>query len=261
MSHDEAFELIPVYALGALEDARELEAHLLICPICTAELARQLETTAALAEAVEPLAPPPALRARVLAHAAPPVDRRAESVRELRPEPGPVRSSAVTVPRRRPWDSLRLSWLATAAAVLLVVGLAANNVSQQRQVQATQAQLVLDQRGLDLLTSTETANARLNPVAPLGEPSHGHWFHRGGVATQVLVVESMPVPPGREAYWAWLQRKDGAWIAAGRFTLDSTGYARIILTGDDGSDVARVEVTRQVGGSSSPSGVVVLAGS
>src|SRR5437762_2861759 len=46
MTHDEAITLLPDYALGALDDARALEAHLRDCPVCTAELASYLETAA-----------------------------------------------------------------------------------------------------------------------------------------------------------------------------------------------------------------------
>jgi len=68
MTHDEAMSLLADYALGALDDATALEAHLVGCPICSAEVASYRETTAALAEAVAPVALPPSLRARVLAH-------------------------------------------------------------------------------------------------------------------------------------------------------------------------------------------------
>jgi hypothetical protein len=111
------------------------------------------------------------------------------------------------------------------------------------------------------LTSTETTNARLGPVPPLGGDAHGHWFHRAGVRTQVLVVEALPTPPTGAAYWGWLKHKDGTWVAAGRFSLDESGYGRIILVDEDGSNVTAVGVTRQSGETRAPTGTIVLAGS
>lgn len=269
MTHDEAERLLPDYALGVLENATELEAHLRDCPTCAADLADFLETTARLAEAVEPVAPPPSLRARVLAHTLPALEDRSDRL-----DPTQGRIIAARVPDSEAPNSSRRArpdapivfprrvatrWLATAAAFILVIGaFAAGNLVQQQQLQATRAELALDRSGLDLLTSTETANARLAPVAPLGDDTHGHWFHRDGVPTQVLVVEAMPTAPAGEAYWGWLQQKNGAWIAAGRFTLDRTGYGRIILTGRDGSDVQRAEVTRQANETAAPTGTIVL---
>lgn len=327
MTHDEAERLLPEYALGVLQNAAELEAHLQDCASCAAELASLLEATARLAEAVEPIAPPPSLRARVLAHAPPVADDRSDppgptidlptafetspffsteaaptfstetaatvpserapavpsetdaptsanafearspdSESTAGPRHAPTDSDSTVGPRRAPTGRVlafprrfAARWLATAAALIFVVGaLAAGNVVQQQQLQATRAELTLDRSGLALLTSTETANARLAPVPPFGGDAHGHWFHRAGVSTQVLVVEAMPAAPPGEAYWGWLQRKNGAWIAAGSFTLDRTGYARIILPGDDGSDIQRVEVTRQASASAIPDGTIVL---
>jgi hypothetical protein len=253
--------LLPEYALGALEDSAELEAHLLDCPTCTAELASLLETTAALAEAVEPVPLPASLRERVLTHGVARPGAPAEAPRDLRGsvDHRPGRGATILrLPARRPAVS---NWLAGAAAVLLVLGgFGAGSLVQQRQIQATRAELALDQQGLVLLTSTETANARLAPVPPLDGNAHGHWFHRNGVNTQVLVVESLPAPPTGEAYWGWLQRKDGNWIAAGPFALDPTGYGRIILPGSDGSDVTAIQVTRQASGTAAPAGTLVLKG-
>jgi hypothetical protein len=261
MTHDEAYSLLPSYALGALEDTDELEAHLRVCPLCAAELARYLETTAVLAEAVEPVAPPASLRARVLAHNALRLVPREEQMRELPPAQRAPGVRETTIVRLATHRLVWSRWLATAAAIFLLgIGFGAGSLIQRQQFQSTQAELGIDQQGLVLLTSTETANARLAPVPPLGGDAHGHWFHRAGVSTQVLVVETMPLPPTGEAYWGWLQRKDGTWIAAGRFSLDRTGYARIILTGSDGADVKTIEVTTQAEETTAPTGMIVLQG-
>lgn len=277
MTHDEASSLLPAYALGALEDTAAIEAHLSACSVCAADLAGYLDTTAALGAAVEHVVPPSSLRARVLAHAPAPLNHREDlpvPPRDetwvpivSRPDSEPGAEAPVELPHPKPrlWTvwlrRLAAKQLATAAALFLIVGaLAAGNLIQQQQLQASHAELALDQHGLDLLSSTETTNVRLSPIPPLGGDTHGHWFYRAGVLTQVLVVEAMPTPRNGVSYFGWLQRKDGTWIAAGRFALDSTGYGRIILPGSDGSDVRNVEVTSQTEETRTPTGTIVLRG-
>ncbi|HEV7214688.1 MAG TPA: anti-sigma factor [Chloroflexota bacterium] len=226
MTHEEAVSVLPDYALGAFAGESEaIDEHVASCALCSAQLARYLETTARLAEAVPMLDPPARLRAAVLSHGAVlRADRRY---------------------RRRRWRSMAGFVLPAAAVMLLFIGLAGHTVQQQRQLAATRAELALDGRGLALLTSTETTVQRLEPVNAVGTQAHGHWYHRSGIQTQVLVVEFMPPPPAGEAYFGWLLRADGAVEANGRFTLDSQGYSRLILLGHDGADVRSAIVTLQ----------------
>jgi len=242
VTHEEAVDLLPVYALGALEDETPaLEAHLDACPRCTSLLASYLETTAALGDAVAPATPPASLRAAL-------VD---------------ARSAPAAAPRRL--DQLRRSLrrfaLPAVAAALLVlsIGLGAGVAAQQRQLTAIHGQLALDERGLGLLTSTETTVERLTPVAATSTDTHGHWYHRPGVQTQVLVVEFMPALPPGQRYYGWLRRADGSWTAAGPFTVDGQGYGRLIVLGSDGVGVQGVEVTHQTAPSAAPAGPVVLS--
>jgi hypothetical protein len=68
MSHEEIKELLALEAAGALrgEEGGQLAAHLPSCAECRRELAELRDTAAALAYAVEPVAPPAYLRTRVL---------------------------------------------------------------------------------------------------------------------------------------------------------------------------------------------------
>jgi hypothetical protein len=250
VTHEETFELLPVYALGALDqDVAALEAHLDQCLRCQAEMAACLRTTARLGQAMEIVAPPPALREAVLA--AVPVQAVADRGR-LRWFGSRVRFPILL---RHPTS------LATAAALVLVVlGLAAWNLAQQRQLRSAHSELMLDRQGLALLTSTETINIRLNPVAEPGTPEHGHWYHRPGIQTQVLVIEFMPKPSAGASYYGWLQGEDGSWRAAGAFPLDDRGHGRLILLGDDGSGVKSVAITRQSPPATTPQGRFILRG-
>ncbi|MDA8117200.1 MAG: anti-sigma factor [Actinomycetota bacterium] len=89
--HARLSELVPVYAVGALEgeELRALEEHLDECPLCRAELR---ELSEVIAEAVvEPVEPPSSVLAAVLAEtggtAANPEPAGAD-IRELRPRRG-----------------------------------------------------------------------------------------------------------------------------------------------------------------------------
>ncbi len=244
MTHEEAFSLLPAYALGALdEDLEDLEAHLRHCSRCKAQLSLFLETTTALGEAAETVTPPPALRGRVLSSVpVQPVAPRGRLQRLVEMFAAPT------------WKAAPIA----LALLIVLAGLTAWIVVQQQQLQATRSELVLDERGLALLTSTETVTERLAPIAEPTSQAHGHWYHRPGVNTQVLVVEFMPAPPRGESYYGWLRLADGSWRAAGPFSLNSGGYGRLILLGSDGSDVRGVTVTSQPEATAQPSGEVVL---
>src|SRR5262245_44055786 len=69
--HGEYEEALSAYALGALDpsEKRAFEVHLSTCTICQAELREMRRVVAAVGISTEPVAPPEALKARVLAHA------------------------------------------------------------------------------------------------------------------------------------------------------------------------------------------------
>src|SRR5262249_7804239 len=91
------------YLLGALDPggAAALEQHLAGCGACRAELARLRPAARILPEAVEPVEPPPGLRARIMAEveadagAKRPAGRRQRSAGSLGPRP--ARGLAVPV--------------------------------------------------------------------------------------------------------------------------------------------------------------------
>lgn len=95
------------YAIDALseEEARQFDRHLEECPSCREEV-RELRAAAAKMGAAEALAPPPALKARVLA--------AADQMPQLPPRVTPLGSV-----RKRRWSA---KLVAAAAAVILVVG-------------------------------------------------------------------------------------------------------------------------------------------
>lgn len=239
MTHEDARLLLAAYALGALDaEVEALEEHVQHCELCRAELAAYTETTEKLGEAVYPIAPPAALRAAVLAHLHEPETRRS-GLRGL------------LAPTGRRTLTLALAVLVAAIALAAVV-------IQQQRIQAMSSELALNSRGLELLTSTEVVAQRLSPVFDPGSQAHGHWYHRPGVDTQVIVVEFLPQAAKGEAYYAWLRHADGSWSTPGALPLYSNGYGRLIVLGSDGTDVTGVVVTRQSAQGRSPGGEVML---
>jgi anti-sigma-K factor RskA len=138
MNCEEAEELLGAYALDALPegDASRLREHLRSCRKHDTALAELRSTASRLAATADAVAPPAALRARVLdAVARTPQDAAAVPVATRLPSARPVqrreREGAATVvpfPRRVQW-----AWAAVAAVlVAAVVGVGAWNVVLQR---------------------------------------------------------------------------------------------------------------------------------
>lgn len=121
MTHEEIRESLAAYALDAVdEDARRtVETHLQACPECAAEVEALRGAAAALAAGVPVVAPPPGLRAQVLA-----------AVRGER--------TTTRVPR---------IWIAgLAAAAGLIIALAGLSFSLSRELAAQRAQLAAQEQ-------------------------------------------------------------------------------------------------------------------
>src|SRR5262245_46966889 len=134
-AHDTFADEIPAYALDALDadDARRVTEHLATCAECRSELARYRQVAMTLALAVDPEVPPPSLRARTLARAtaqpqASPalranLDGEDSSSAVIHPGFGVPRRAADTAQTRQ--RGTAWPWLALAASLTVIVGLAA----------------------------------------------------------------------------------------------------------------------------------------
>lgn len=90
MRHEDYKELLALEALGALEagERAPLEEHLPSCAVCREELRELADAAASLAYTVAPSAPPPALRAHILARV------RAAGASEALADPNEVLANA-----------------------------------------------------------------------------------------------------------------------------------------------------------------------
>jgi anti-sigma-K factor RskA len=186
-------ELTPAYVLDALDapDLESFEEHLATCARCREEVAELSGAAAALAYGVPPVAPPPALRARIL-----------EAARAERPN---------VVPMRPRWAVPVAAAAAIAACV--AIGLGVWDVSLHDQLGGAHDQTLLRvplARGASgsvvVASGGSGALVLSNLVAAPGGKTYEAWvirgravspaglFHGGGATT--IVALSRPVPAG-----------------------------------------------------------------
>jgi anti-sigma-K factor RskA len=225
--HEEWKDTGAAYLLGALpEDERAaFEAHLAGCPECRAEIEDLAPAVHALPAAVEPLAPPPTLRDRVMAE----VEREAD----LLAAAGPGADRPQPRPRRRRWSLPRALAPVAVAAALVAVGVAGGFAA---------AGLLGD----DAHTVVATVDERRAPGAEVAlEVADG-----GSV---MLVAHGLPAPPRDRVYQVWLKRPGQApEPTSALFTPSRDGTAMATVPGPM-DEVQQVLVTDEPqGGSSVP---------
>jgi anti-sigma-K factor RskA len=232
MEHHEMIDLVPLYALDALEgsELREFEAHLETCQVCLAELAIHQSVAAALI--VDEPAPGPVW------------DRVAAAVSNPRQSPPVAEISARRAARDRP-----LKWIAAVAAVaaLLLALLAVFQAVEMNRVTGPEG----------VLAAAEAAAGEPGAiVADLESPT-------GTVARVVLTSdgEGFLLPADLEplsadrTYQLWVITPGEGAISAGVLG-NEPGPVRFTFDGD----VAGFALTREVaGGVASTAGDVVGA--
>lgn len=249
MNTEHVTDLLPLYALGALEadEQAQVEAHLPQCPTCQAEAAELMALTASLAAAVPSRRPRPGLRAAVL-------QRIAETPR--------ARVAPVAASRSRPPAAARppARWLAVnwgmAAVVAALAGLLAWNVYLTRRVNSLQAQYRQQAAAVALISSPQTESMALY--------GQGQWLSASGRAyvdptsrNVVLIVEHLAPLPAGQTYQAWIITDAGP-KNAGLVNVSRSGWGMSWLTTpypDQGVIGVSVE---PAGGSERPSEVVLL---
>lgn len=217
--HDE----VAAYALGALtpEDARRFEQHLEQCEECQVELSEYRPVVATLPSAAEPVAPPPALRQRIMAVV------EADAARRQ-----PERASAPAW--RRFLGGLRPLPVLAAACVLLLAGLGVG-IALDGEEATTYPAKVVDVRG---------ASAEL--VVEGGDKAE-------------LVVRGLRPPPEGRVYQVWVKHRGrGPSPTDALFTVGRHGGAHVDVPGSV-EDVEAILVTDEPdGGSEEPTRAPVI---
>jgi anti-sigma-K factor RskA len=213
------------YALDALTEPERarFETHLVVCSTCRAEVAEFRATAARMGAAVAQ-APPPGLRARVLAEVA--------QTRQL-PPPVPSRAPESRRPRRRQF------LLAAAAAGILGAGGVAAWVVQR----ASQSRDEL----LAILAEPDSVTKKSN-VAGGGQVTVVSSSRRDQA---VIILEGVPKAPDNRTHQLWLINAAGAARSAG--TVDVAESPKDVIVERGVASAATVGLTIEPdGGSEKP---------
>jgi hypothetical protein len=230
LTHDEALDLAASFVLGALRDDEmaAVRAHLASCPESHDEFAELAGVVPVLHAAVQPVAPPPALKDRIMAAAAADLEARGQEAQGAAAVPaapaavpapagaGAARPSLFPRDRRQ----FGLSWALGIAAVLAIALLGAWNLSLQTQLTNAQAYerqvaAVLDAAARqDALTAVMRSDAADGPAGLAAVTSDG---------VMRIAMRDLAPTTGTEVYEAWLIAGEQAPVPLGEFQVDSTG--------------------------------------
>jgi anti-sigma-K factor RskA len=193
-------ELAAAYALGALDgsDERALSAHLVTCDRLHAEARSLIDAAAVLPASLDPVAPSPALRDRLMATVA-------ATPQEHRPAVAPVRErvAAPIEPRRAWWQLGPLPAGLAALGLAAAVGLGAWGVS-------VNAQLAERDAALRAVASADSIHAASGAVG-------SGWVIESGDEAMFMAEDLAELPDG-QLYEFWLIDAEGNAAAAGVLT-------------------------------------------
>jgi hypothetical protein len=280
---DEVEELAGALALGAAlpEEVAAVREHLTTCPTGHPALARLIATAALLAEAAEPVEPPPRLRERILAAAradpgapvgvgtgaaaagtavptaaiaagAPgdvPEEAGATPALPPRPAAAPARPADRVVLRPgRAWPA----WLAAAAVLVLAAGLGVWNISLRRELRDRERELAADRASLAALAGGGEIVAFT--VSPQLAGARGALL-RPAQGLPVVVFSGLSRPPEGWVYQLWAMHAD---YVRDLGTFLPTDDGRAIITLSDLAGAGAVAVTLEQGRVAQPTGAPVL---
>lgn len=227
MNCRQAQDLLPAYALGALEppNVEAVEAHVALCPQCAPVAAGYLRATAALALVAPPTEPPPDLRSRVLQWAA--QTPQASPIAAM-PEAG----GSTVAPRTllTPWRSLPL-WaasvaaavsLAVAGALLLAVSDLRKEIQQLREDNQGMTETLRQQRDLVYTIAIPGMETTVLRSAGGASKARGMMMVSKDHTWGVVVSQGLELKKSM-GYQLWLTR-DGQRVNGGLLSVDETGY-------------------------------------
>jgi anti-sigma-K factor RskA len=256
---EELRELAAGYALGSLdgEDRARFEALLRAGDRDARRELRQFEETLTRVAAERPEAPPPSVKAALLARvAAAPREAAADGGRVL---PMPSR------PRRRIWTAVLAGAMAAGIAAI-AVGLAVSTRYERRlealgqEAAALKAELERQASVLVILRDPATQVVALNGLAPSPTAKARMMWHEK--AGGILVATGLPPAPEGKAYQLWAIAGQSAPVPAGVFTVDAGGTGSLRVPPLPG--VTRVDVfavtLEPAAGVPAPTGLMFLAG-
>lgn len=240
--------LLGAYALHALppEDAAAMEAYLAAHPEAEREAAALKEAAAMLPYGVEPRAPDPALRLRLMATV------YQEALDATRPT-APARAAPTPLPPRARAGGL---FWPIAAAILLVftVGFGGWSVALRRDVREKDQALATER------AAASTLNTSLVQATTPGAPTRGEVIKLGSTQNAVLTISGLPPLTSGKVYQVWLISGSTP-IGAGLFAPNPDGSWSGLVTGNLANAQAIAISIEPAGGSPAPTGDIVAKGS
>jgi RNA polymerase sigma-70 factor (ECF subfamily) len=146
--------------------------------------------------------------------------------------------------------------LAALVALLALVALGgvANFALRER------AAASLDDRALELVTSSDVTPLRLEPPGAAESETHATYRARAGTPLAVLTYAHFPAAPAGHAYQAWV-RHGSVYTSLGSAAPDASGHARLVAEGTAFATApdALLVTLEPAAGSAAPMGPVIAA--
>jgi anti-sigma-K factor RskA len=242
MTHDELRDLVPVYALDALDGDEELEVrgHLEACQPCRTLLESHVQAAASLALVAEPVPPPAALRSRLMTAVA------------STPQAPPLTPAAPLRPRR-PLTWERLSALVAVAALL---ALGAFSYRQTRHLHEQERKLAAQGEIFQALASPLATAVPLTGRGPAVNAS-AELYVSGDKHTAGLVARGLS-DPGKNVYQLWLIGNNNVPVPVQAFRPDSSGLALVQITTNLSNMQGMAVTVEAKAGNPAPQGAFVL---
>jgi anti-sigma-K factor RskA len=258
VTHEQVLDLAAAFVLGALEpdEERAVRDHLATCSLSHDELAELGAVVSALAESVEQVEPPAALRDRVMAAAARDLETRRAGAPQQPiagiPEPDAVRAIR---PARRP---TRLGWALALAAALVIATLGAWNVSLRSELDTATA---YRQHVEQVLTVAARPGSHSAILRSDGNPAIGGLAVVSGDGSVQVVMRGLAPTSGGKVYEAWVIAGQNDPVPIGAFTVGSDGNGYLSAGGAPAAAGVTVALTLEPGpGATTPTLPIISAG-
>jgi anti-sigma-K factor RskA len=265
--HDIVQPLLTDYVLDELDVSRrrDVEQHLRTCAECASEARELAQTFQSIGLAPEPIAPPPHLRAQVLARLA----RESDAVTSSPPAPAPREA------RRYFWP---LAFAVAVGALLFAIAtiltslqvrrdlqreLVSARVEADRLVAEMSATRVQADLAVAILTAGDMRRIDLAGYeASRDAVARAYWSPTQGL---LIVADRLPAPPAGRVYQVWLIEPGAPRpVSAGLIDAASGGRGMLLVpppAGVSSSPVVVAVTDEPRGGVPAPTGSKHLAGS
>jgi len=205
--HDEIQELLPAFALGALDDAEaaQAQAHVASCAQCARTLDEYRSASTALAYTIPLAELPENLKLHTLQRAT-----QADAKPQKRRTP---------VPSLPWWQRLKLTPLLAGAALVIALIALGWNTWQMTQL----SQQLAAQRSFMTFLAYASGNVQVVHGTTLAPQATGRLYADPDENTAELVTINMPALDPGHVYQVWLTESNGQKISGGTFGVDAGG--------------------------------------